>query len=206
MLRIEIFSDVVCPWCFVGHQRLTRVTRELGEQPELRYRPFFLQPNTPEAGVDIPNMLKKKYGVEPSRMFATVEAAARESELTLDLTKQRFMYPTVRAHTLLRHAERKGTQPALVRALFEEYFQRAKNIHDVEELARIASAHGFEAAEVREILADADELEVTTAVATEAARGGIRGVPFYVFNDKIGLSGAQPESVFREAIKKAKAL
>jgi predicted DsbA family dithiol-disulfide isomerase len=204
MLRIEIFSDVVCPWCFVGHQRLSRVTAALGEQPELRYRPFFLQPDTPETGVDIPNMLKKKYGVEPSRMFATVEAAARESDLTLDLAKQRFMYPTVRAHTLLRHAERKGTQPALVRALFEQYFQEAKNISDVEELVKIAGAHGFEAAEVREILADADELEVTTAIATEAARGGIRGVPFYVFNDKIGLSGAQPESVFREAIRKAK--
>jgi predicted DsbA family dithiol-disulfide isomerase len=206
MVRIEIFSDVVCPWCFVGHQRLSRVAAELGEKPALRYRPFYLQPNTPEAGVDIPNMLKKKYGVEPSRMFAMVEAAARESELTLDLTKQRFMYPTVRAHTLLRHAERKGTQPALVRALFEAYFQDAKNIADVDELVRVAGAHGFEAAEVREILADADELSVTDAVASEAARGGIRGVPYYVFNDKVGLSGAQPESVFREAFRKAKAI
>ena len=206
MLRIEIFSDIVCPWCFVGHQRLSRVTQALGENPEVRYRPFYLQPDTPEAGIDIPGMLKKKYGVEPSRMFATVEAAARESELMLDLTKQRFMYPTVRAHTLLRHAERRGTQPALVRALFEAYFQEARNIADVEELVAVAKAHGFEAAEVREILADADELSVTDAVATEAARGGIRGVPFYVFNDKIGLSGAQPEAVFREAIRKAKAI
>lgn len=206
MLRIEIFSDVVCPWCFVGHQRLTRVAAALGEKPEVRYRPFFLQPNTPDAGVDIPEMLKRKYGVEPSRMFATVEAAARESELTLDLTKQRFMYPTVRAHTLLRHSEQKGTQPALVRALFEAYFHEAKNISDVEELVRIASAHGFEAGEARDILGDAEELSITTAMATEAARGGIRGVPFYVFNDKIGLSGAQPEAVFREAIRKANAI
>jgi predicted DsbA family dithiol-disulfide isomerase len=203
MLRIEVFSDVVCPWCFVGQQRLTRVTASLDEKPEVRYRPFFLQPNTPESGLDIPEMLRKKYGAEPSRMFAMVEAAARESELDLDLTKQRFMYPTVRAQTLIRRSEEKGTQPALVRALFEAYFQEAKNISDVEELVRIASAHGFEAAEVRDILSDPKELSITSAQATEAAQRGIRGVPFYVFNDKIGVSGAQPEAVFREAIRKA---
>jgi predicted DsbA family dithiol-disulfide isomerase len=205
MLRIEVFSDVVCPWCFVGQQRLTRVTASLDEKPEVRYRPFFLQPNTPESGLDIPEMLRKKYGAEPSRMFAMVEAAARESELDLDLTKQRFMYPTVRAQTLIRRSEEKGTQPALVRALFEAYFQEAKNISDVEELVRIASAHGFEAAEVRDILSDPKELSITSAQATEAAQRGIRGVPFYVFNDKIGVSGAQPEAVFREAIRKASA-
>ncbi len=126
-------------------------------------------------------MLKQKYKVEPSRMFATVEAAARRGELTLDLTKQRFMYPTVRAHTLLRHAERKGTQPALVRALFEEYFQEAKNISDVEELVRIAGSRRLRGRRSARNPGGRDELSVTGAIATEAARGGIRGVLSYVF-------------------------
>lgn len=205
MLRIDIFSDVVCPWCFVGHQRLSRATAALGVTPEIHYRPFLLQPDAPEGGLDILEMLRRKYNADPSQMFATVEKAARESGLELDLSKQRFMYPTVFAHTLLRHAEGKGTQPALARALFEEYFQRATNISDVEELVRIAGAHGFEPSEVREILASEKELETTRNMAFEASRGGIRGVPFYVFNEKIGLSGAQPEAVFQEAIRKATA-
>ena len=103
------------------------------------HHPFLLDPNTPPEGDDIPARLRRKYGVPPEQLWARLEAEARKSDLELDLSKQRWSYPTARAHTLIRHAAAKGTQRALVRALYRAYFQDARNINDTAVLAEIAA-------------------------------------------------------------------
>jgi len=202
-LQIDLFADVVCPWCFVGSERLERVLAALGRPARVVHHPFLLNPNTPPEGDDVPARLRRKYGVPPEQLWARLEAEARKSDLELDLSKQRWSYPTARAHTLIRHAAAKGTQRALVRALYSAYFQEARNINDAAVLAEIAAPHGFSADEVAALIADAKELDETREEALGAAQAGIDGVPFFVFDDKLAVAGAQPEAVLRAAIDRA---
>lgn len=202
-LTVDLFSDVVCPWCFVGSERLERVLARLDRPVTVTHHPFMLDPNTPPEGTDIPSMLQRKYGVDPRRLWARVEAEGRKADLDLDLSKQRTSWPTARAHTLIRHALDKGTQRALVRALFQANFLEARNISDPAVLADVAGPHGFTAEEVTRLVNDPAELETTRQEAEEAPASGIHGVPFFVFNQRLAVNGAQPEEILQEAIARA---
>jgi predicted DsbA family dithiol-disulfide isomerase len=113
------------------------------------------------------------------------------------------MYPTDAAHTLLRHAHAKGTQPALAKAFFGAYFLQAKNIGDESLLAEIATAHGFSRNEAFELASSPDELALTREEAMSAAQGGIRGVPLFIFDGRLAVSGAQSVKVLEAAIRQA---
>jgi predicted DsbA family dithiol-disulfide isomerase len=202
-LRVDLFADVVCPWCYLGGERLERVLAALGRPAEVIHHPFMLDPKTPEAGDDIPARLQRKYGVPPEALWARLEAEARKSGLQLDLSKQRLSYPTARAHALLAAAEAKGTQRVLMRALYRAYFQDARNINDPAVLADIAAAHGFAADEVARITGDEEVLRGVREEALAAAGAGINGVPFFVFDERVAVAGAQPEEVLRQAIEQA---
>ena len=84
-LQVDLFADIVCPWCYLGSERLERVLAALGRPARVTHHPFMLDPNTPEAGDDIPARLRRKYGVPPERLWARLEAEARKSDLELDL-------------------------------------------------------------------------------------------------------------------------
>jgi predicted DsbA family dithiol-disulfide isomerase len=114
-----------------------------------------------------------------------------------------MMYPTAAAHTLMRHAEAKGTERALAAELFRLYFLEAVNIGDTNVLAGIAARHGFSQDEALAVLGSESELELTREAAISAAQGGIRGVPFFVFDGKLAVSGAQSVSVLQSAIRQA---
>jgi predicted DsbA family dithiol-disulfide isomerase len=203
-MDIEVFSDCVCPWCFIGCVRLSRVVASETAPTTVHYRPFFLAADTPEEGVVVADMLRQKYGVDPQQAWDRAQAAARESGLTLDLSRQKRQYPTVRAHTLLRHAAGRGTQPALARSLFEANFTDALNINDPSVLSSVGERHGFGADEVVRLVSDPRELELTRQEAQAALAGGVRGVPFFVFDGRIAVSGAQRESLLSEAAKRAR--
>jgi predicted DsbA family dithiol-disulfide isomerase len=202
---IDVFSDIVCPWCFIGSARLEQALAGLAGEVEVEvcYHPFFLDPTLPKAGVSIREKLQKKFGVDPKQLWGKVEAAAADSGLELDLSLQPKMYPTGAAHTLLRHAHAKGSQSALVRAFFRAYFQEAQNIADENVLATIAADHGFTHAEALELVSTPAELELTRDEAMSAAQGGIRGVPFFIFGGNLAVSGAQSVSVLSGAIRQA---
>jgi predicted DsbA family dithiol-disulfide isomerase len=202
-LAIDLFTDIVCPWCFVGNERLERVLATLDQPVVVAHHPFLLDPETPPEGTDIPAMLREKYGVDPRRVWGRLEAEARKSGIELDLSKVRYSYPTVRAHTLIRHAAAKGTQRALVRDLFRANFLEVRNISDVGVLIEIAGRHGFAAGEVPRLVDDEHELATTRQDAAEAAASGISGVPFYVLDQRFAISGAQQEEVLRVAIERA---
>jgi predicted DsbA family dithiol-disulfide isomerase len=194
MTRIELYADFVCPWCFIGSERLDRVASDA----QVEHRAFMLDSSTPHEGVVIADMLRKKYGADPQRMFATVEGAARSSGIDLDLSKQTRMYPTVRAHALAMSASGE-TQRALVRDLFRAYFVDAKNIDDLEVLADIATRHGLS----NDAASDPRALRDVDAAARASLERGIRGVPFFVFGDRFAVSGAQSEDVLRATLEKA---
>ncbi len=204
-LDIDIVSDVICPWCFIGSRRLEQALAPPPEGVEVgvTYRPFLLDPSTPKEGADLRERLRAKYGADPEKMFASVEAAARSSGIPLDFSKVRRTPSTIAAHTLLRHAIDKGTQAALARALFEGYFLEGRDIGDADVLAAIAGAHGFEADEAIRIVRDEGELATTREEAGEAAANGVRGVPFFVLGGRLAVSGAQSVEVLRDAIGRA---
>lgn len=199
-MKVDIFSDVVCPWCFIGTRRLEQVVAERGIEADITYRTFLLDPTTPEEGKNVPEMIRRKYGRDPAPMFARVEAEARKSNIALETAKQPMSYNTVRAHTLLRHAIPLGTQRALAKAMFETYFLDAKNISDPAILVELASAHGFTKERATELLGDESELAITKKEHDIPRQLGISGAPFFIFDGKIGVSGAQPEDVFRQVL------
>lgn len=200
-LKIEMFGDLVCPWCYLGAHRLERVVAELGADIEVTHHPFLLRPATPPGGLDIHAELRKRFGdLEP--VFARVVAEANSSGLDLDPRRQPFAYPTLAAHTLLRHAEARGTQRALATALYRAHFDEARNISDPHVLGEIAAHHGFTADEVHTIVTDPAELARTRTETERAAASGIHAVPVFVIGTQ-QLSGAQPEAVLRAAITAA---
>jgi predicted DsbA family dithiol-disulfide isomerase len=147
-------------------------------------------------------MLRRKYGREPQEIFARAEAAARETGLALDLSRQSRSHSTVLGHTLLRHAAAKGTQRALAKDLFVAHFIDAKTISDPKVLAEVAAPHGFSEEETRRLLNDEAELAATRREAQAASERGIHGVPFFVFGERFAFSGAQRQEVFHAAISR----
>jgi predicted DsbA family dithiol-disulfide isomerase len=203
-LAIDIVSDVICPWCFIGSRRLDQALASATHVPaEVTYRPFLLDPTIPPEGADLRQRLRAKYRADPEVMFSRVEQAARSSGIPLDFGRVSRTPSTIAAHTLLRHAIAKGTQRALAGALFEAYFLEGRDIGDADTLDRIAVSHGFDAGEAEGIVQDGQELALTRKDAAEAAAAGIRGVPFFVFGRRLAVSGAQPVEVLRAAIERA---
>ena len=143
-LTIDVVSDVMCPWCFIGARRLDEALAAMPDvTATVRHVPFLLDPATPEGGADLRERLRAKYRMDPDRMFGQVESAAQSAGIPLDFAKVRRSYPTAAAHTLLRHAEARGTQRGLLRALYEAYFLGGEDVGSPEHLADIAAAHGF---------------------------------------------------------------
>jgi predicted DsbA family dithiol-disulfide isomerase len=202
-LTIDVVSDVMCPWCFIGARRLDAALAPLPDvKATIRHVPFLLDPSTPEGGADLRERLRTKYRADPERMFAQVEAAAKSSGIPLDFAKVRRSFPTVAAHTLLRHAAAKGTQHALLDALYAAYFLEGRDVGDGAVLAEIASAHGFTAEEATRLIADPAELAATRDEVAGVAEQGVTGVPFFIFDERFAASGAQPVEVMRGAIER----
>ena len=202
-LVVDLWADIVCPWCYVGSWRLARALPEA----QVRLHPFLLRPDTPPEGISIPDMLRQRYGVEPEAAWARVEAEARASELPLDLRRQQRMVPTAAAHALLTMREG-APQVALARALYAAYFDDARDISQVDVLVDIGDAHGLDAAAVRAQVTDPDVRAQIVAEAQLASSRGIRGVPFFIVRvgdgPGLALSGAQPEAALRQAANQAR--
>jgi predicted DsbA family dithiol-disulfide isomerase len=202
IIKIDLYSDVVCPWCLIGSARLDKAIAALPASVavDIENHPFYLDPSTPPEGYDVQQVLRRKYGGDPRPMQARVETEAAKAGLALDLGKQPRTFPTARAHTLVRLARPKGTQHALANAIASAYFFDHRPINEGSVLVDIATKFGFDEAEAVAAIADEEELAITEALAIEAMESGIRGVPFTVFDQRYALSGAQPQEVFDRAV------
>jgi predicted DsbA family dithiol-disulfide isomerase len=201
-LKIDVFTDVVCPWCVVGSARLDAAVAKLADDIDviIENHPFYLDPNTPPEGVVVADMLRERYGKDPSEMWARVEGEARKAGVELDLSKQPRMFPTKKAHTITRLAKPLGIQHELANAIANAYFLEHRQINDDNVLADIAVEFGFDRGDALDAMNDEHELAITEQLANDAASQGIRGVPFFVFGEKYALSGAQPAEVFDRAL------
>lgn len=204
-IKVDLFTDTVCPWCLVGSARLDQAIAALPAdvEVEVENHPFYLDPNTPPDGVVVADMLRQKYGRDPREMWARVESEARKSGIDLDLSKQPRSYPTQKGHTLVRFAKAKGTQHALANAIAWAYFMEHRQINDDEVLADIAVQHGYSREEALQVMRDPEALGETHDLAVAAAQQGIQGVPFFVFDGRFALSGCQPQEVFARAFEVA---
>ncbi|MEO5807613.1 DsbA family oxidoreductase [Devosia sp.] len=201
-LKIDVFTDVVCPWCLVGSARLDKAIAALPDDVEVivENHPFYLDASTPPEGVIVADMLREKYGRDPKEMWERVEGEARKAGLDLDLSKQPRMFPTAKAHTLTRLAKPLGNQHELANAIAEAYFLDHRQINDDNVLADIAVEYGFDRGDAIDAMNDENELAMTEQLAVQASQQGITGVPFFVLGEKYALSGAQPQQVFEQAI------
>ena len=204
-IQVDVHSDFVCPWCFVGSRRLRAALDSFGDEVDVvtRHHPYLLYPSAPIDGFDLTSLFLQRYRQVPERMFDVVEAAGQDAGISPGFSKVMRVYSTVDAHTLVRHAERKGTDRALVDAIFTAYFLEGRNIGDRQELASIAVRHGFTDGEARGLLEDEGERLRTRDEAARTIQSGVIGVPFYVINDREHISGARHASVFRDAIERA---
>lgn len=202
ILKIDVFTDVVCPWCLVGSARLDTALAALPDDIEVvvENHPFYLDPSVPPEGVDVGEMLRAKYGKDPREMWARVEDEAKKAGIELDLSKQPRMFNTAKAHTITRLAKPLGIQHELANAIAEAYFLEHRQINDDNVLADIAVAFGYDRGDALDAMNDENELAITEQLATDAAQQGIRGVPFFIFGEKYALSGAQPAEVFDKAL------
>ncbi len=203
-LKIDVFTDVVCPWCLVGSARLDTALAGLPDDVvvDVENHPFYLDPNVPAEGVVVADKLRERYGRDPKEMWERVEGEAKKAGIALDLSQQPRMYPTAKAHTLTRLARERGTQHALANAIAAAYFLDHQQINDDAVLADLAAAHGFTREEALRLVNDPDELAKTQALAQSAAESGISGVPSFVFANKYAMSGAPPTEVFGTALDK----
>jgi predicted DsbA family dithiol-disulfide isomerase len=204
LLKIDVFTDVVCPWCLVGSARLDQAVARLGDDVEvvIENHPFYLDPTVPPEGVDVGEMLRTKYGRDPKEMWDRVEGEARKAGIALDLSQQPRMFNTAKAHTITRLSKPNGNQHELANAIADAYFLEHRQINDDNVLADIAAEFGWDRGDALDAMNDADLLQATEQLAKDAAQQGIRGVPFFVFGEKYALSGAQPDEVFDQALQK----
>jgi predicted DsbA family dithiol-disulfide isomerase len=201
---IEIYSDVVCPWCYVGKRRLERALTEFGGDVRVTWRPFQLNPTMPKDGMDRTAYLEAKFGsLEAFRQLEEHVLAAGASERIAFAFEKIARTPnTFAAHRLIWLGEREGCQDAVVDSLFRGYFEEGADIGSIPALVDLAGRAGLDREFVERMLQS--EEGITEVKAEEAAghKLGIRGVPYFVVDGTYAISGAQPVQVFVSALQR----
>ncbi|UPT55809.1 DsbA family oxidoreductase [Dickeya zeae] len=203
MLRIDLYTEITCPWCFVGQHRLDKVLQERFPDlvADIHHHPVLLLPDAPAAGLFIPDLLRTRYGVtDPKSAFARPEAEARASGFNLNLESQLYAYPTQAAHAIILAARERGTQHQLAVAITDAYFLAAKNIADADVLADIAISYGFERDEALAIAHDQIWHERVAQAAADSAAAGVQSVPYFVFGTHVAINGGRSEDEITAAI------
>jgi predicted DsbA family dithiol-disulfide isomerase len=205
-MRIDVFADIACPWCFVGERRLDRALLEFPElQVEWYWHAFQLQPQMPARGLPWESFIVSKFGGAANRdaAFAHVVEAGRLEGIVFDFKTMPVAPNTVNAHRLVLLAAGRGSGQAAAEALFTAYFSEAKDVTDPLTLEQIGVKLGLEAERVRAMLQSDEFIDDVRNAQLEAERLGVTGVPFFVFDQKYALSGAQPVEMFRSAVETA---
>ena len=207
-MQVEIWSDIICPWCYIGKRRFESALADfaLREEVNVIWRSFELDPDAPRQRTGtLEEMLAQKYNVSPQEaaaMNARVTAVARESGLDYQLSSAR-PGNTFDAHRLLHFAASRQLGERAAERLMHGYFSESLPVGDRAALARLAPEFGIAESEVLAMLESDAYTGDVRADEARAAKFGITVVPFFVFDEKSGISGAQPVEVFAEALQQA---
>ncbi len=207
-MRVEIWSDVVCPWCYIGQRRFERALESFAHRDDVTvvHRSFQLDPTAPKGRTEnTVTMLAGKYRrsiEEATAMMVQVEQTAAGEGLEYHLTKT-VSGNTVDAHRVLHLAKEHGVQDAAEDRFYRAYFTEGQSLFDHESLTRLAAEAGLDAAEVTRVLKEGTYAEAVEADSAEAHGLGATGVPFFLIDGRYVVSGAQPAEVFGQALEQA---
>ncbi len=210
-MRIDVWSDLVCPWCYIGKRRLEHALAQMPNAPqvEIVHRSFQLNPSAPKGTTSKRrDYLKAKYGwsdVQAEKIDRDMEARAAADGLEYHMTAEGLTGNTFDAHRLVHLARERGVQDAAVERFFRAYFTEQRSLFDNDSLVPLAVDAGLDAGDVRRVLAGNDYADAVDADVDEARALGVSGVPFFVFDRRLGLSGAQPLEIFVDALTQAAA-
>jgi predicted DsbA family dithiol-disulfide isomerase len=197
-LKIDVYSDVICPWCYVGKRNLERAIGLLDKpvKVQVRFLPYELNPSTPPEGVDRKKYLESKYGDAIHHANRRLESMGKEVGIDFNFEKAEKIPNTFNAHRLIWLAGNEGRQSEVVEALQRAYFIEGKDIGDKKTLAEIGVAAGLKAEKVEKLLKGGEGTEEVREQEEKAYNLGISGVPHFVIDGKAEISGAQPVEAF----------
>ncbi len=208
-VKVDIWSDIACPWCFVGKRRFETAAAtfaEGGGALEVEYHSFELSPDTPVDfdGTEVDFLVghKRMPAAQVETMLAQMTQLASTEGLSYDFDALQHTN-TVKAHELLHYAKAQGRQLDMKERLLSAYFEEGRHVGRIDDLADLAEEIGLDRAEVVEALKSEQFLPAVQADKEQAIAYGISGVPFFVIDGKFGVSGAQDPSVFVEVLQKA---
>jgi predicted DsbA family dithiol-disulfide isomerase len=210
-VKVDIWSDVACPWCFIGKRRFETAAAEFAEDGgslEVEYHSFELAPDTPVDfdGTEVDFLVGHKGmpAAQVESMLAQMTELARTEGLSYDFDALQHTN-TIKAHELLHHAKAQGRQLDMVERLLSAYFEEGRHVGRIDDLADLAAEIGLDRAGVVEALKSGELLPAVQADKDQAIAYGITGVPFFVIDRRLGVSGAQDPSVFLGALREAAA-
>jgi predicted DsbA family dithiol-disulfide isomerase len=207
-LQIDIVSDVVCPWCYIGKRRIENALALTPDVPvEINWRPFFLNSWVPREGISRDEYLTKKFGSPEAYkgIAGRVVAAANDEGLVYRPELVRRQPNTIDCHRLIHWAHAQGKSAEMKQRLMELYFRDGGDLTNIDVLVQAAADCGLDADEVRRRLASDEDMALISAQAKDASDKGISGVPTFVFAQKYAVSGAQPAEQLANAIRQLSA-
>lgn len=203
-VKIDVVSDVVCPWCYIGKRRLEKAIRQVAGDVdvELEFHPFELNPHLPKEGTNQKEYLSEKFGGDDRYQAITDHTTriAAEEGLVFHFEKQQVSPNTRDAHRIIQFAKDKHLQPQVKEAFMKAYFTDGADLSKKENLISVATGAGLDQGSVAALLESEDGLAEIELEEQLHARRGIRSVPFFIINNKYGVSGAQPTEAFRKII------
>ena len=207
-IKVDIWSDVQCPWCYIGKRRIEGALALYAQrhpdrpQPEVRWHPFQLNPGLPADGMDRGDYMRRKFGsADTARVYTNVKRAAAAVGLELAIEAIPRQPSTLRPHALLEEAARAGVQDALSEALFVAYFQQGRDLSDEAVLRDIAQSAGLDGDGIERALGDASAHDQIAQADIRAREAGITGVPCFIINRRSAVSGAQGAPAILEAME-----
>jgi len=206
-IRIDIVSDVVCPWCIIGFKQLQKALAQLGDEIEidLHWHPFELNPQMPPEGQDVREHVAQKYGTTAAQSSVARARLIQIAEsLGVEFRYEEGMriYNTFRAHQLLHWAGEQGKQTELELALFESYFSREENVDDLDVLVAAAGRAGLDEEQARAVVTDGRYAETMREEQRFWLSKGIHAVPSFILDQRYLIPGAQDPEVFVTALRR----
>ena len=207
-ITVDIVSDAICPWCFIGKRRFEEALAQAPKDVEVlvAWRPYQLNPEMPPEGMDRKTYLSTKFGgdARADQIYQRVREAGQTVGIDFNFPGIPRTPNTIDAHRLIGVAGRAGNQDAVVEALFRAYFLEGRDIGDRAVLAAVAAVAGLDEKTIRDYLAGRDDVDRVENEDAMARRMGIQGVPCFIMNRRYAISGAQEPAVFLEAIEMLK--
>jgi predicted DsbA family dithiol-disulfide isomerase len=205
-MRIAIYSDVICPWCWIGKRRLEQALVALPQiRAEVTWHAYQLNPQMPAGGMPRADYRQRKFGsaAYAQALDQRVSTVAQQDGLSFDLAAQHRTPNTLAAHRLIWLAGQRQVQGALVETLFQAYFSAGLDIGDAAVLVRLATQHGLKAGEIATFLGGSAGRDEVLADEASQRQAGTQGVPLYLIDGHERISGAQPVDVFIDTLSRS---